>query len=110
MEPQHMTPGDWKAFRTLYTNPFAEVNCSQCGSRVIYKVGTRSEALGNIYYIECTGTPRCWFYPIPPTLTPECIRWQHPDEIKANRLSTVQCDKSCVVTERCAVELEKDIA
>lgn len=104
MEPQHMTKGDWKAFKTLYSNPFAEVCCSQCGSRLLYKVSTKSEALGNIYYIECSGTPRCWFYPIPPTVTPECIRWHHPVEIKAGTATADYNCSACCVADRCTVD------
>ena len=103
-----MTAADFKAFRTLYSNPFAEVVCPRCGSRLIYVVKGSYVDLENIYNIECSGTPRCWFYPIPPTVTPECIRRMHPDEIKTAGAFPVRCSSSCVVREHCTVEFKQE--
>ena len=107
MEFQNLKAPDYAAIMALYRNPFAQVYCPRCGNRMKLVVKARFSSGENIYTIECT-TPRCLFYPIPPTVTPECIRWRHPDEIKAAGAIPVRCSSSCCARDRCAVESRQE--
>ena len=107
MEPQKLSADDYTAFKTLYYDPFADVHCPRCGSRIKYVVKTRSMSLGNIYDIECSGTPRCFYFRIPPMLTPECIRWHEPDEINAGYATATYPCSSCRVLEYCTVDCKE---
>ena len=104
MEPQNLKPADYAAIMALYTNPFAEVYCPRCGNRMKYVMKNKFDSLGNLYHLECTNTPRCFFYPIPPTVTPECIRWCEPDKAKPGDIDFDHCCLSCRVLEYCAVD------
>ena len=81
MEFQNLQAIDYVTIRSLCTNPFSNVHCPRCGSRLRFVVKTKSIDLGNIYNIECSRTRRCFYYPIPPLLTPACLKWLEPNQI-----------------------------
>ena len=107
MEPQNFKPADYAAIRILYADPFSEVYCPRCGSRMKYVVKNRFDSVGNLYFLECTNTPRCFFFSIPPAATPECIRWQEPGLIKQEDIDFDKCCRSCRVAEYCKVDRNK---
>lgn len=78
MEFQNLQAADYTAIRAKYEDPEAVVLCPRCGSRLRYVVKNRFEELGIIYNIECSSG--CFFYPIPPSVTPESIKWNEPRE------------------------------
>ena len=75
MEFQNLKKPDYEAIMAKYNDPDAEVFCPRCGNRMEVLLKAKSEKLGNIVSIECM-TPLCLFYPIPPNLTPESIKWK----------------------------------
>ena len=107
MEPQNLGHADYAAIGAWYTNPFAEVYCPRCGNRMKYVVKNRFDSLGNLYHLECTNTPKCFYFSIPPTVTPECIRWQEPDKVNPEEIDFNHCCYSCRVSKHCAVERGK---
>lgn len=108
MEFQNLKAADNAAIRDLFSNPFSEVCCPRCGKRMKFIVMAKLETIGNVYDIVCSNTPRCFFYPIPAPLTPECIRWQEPDKVKPEEISFDHYCSSCRVLKYCAVDRGKE--